>query len=216
MNDSRQAGAAPAGDGQAQIDDLVTRTAGLAEAADRAVEGLAPGGPGGELVDAVIQQLQGVSAECARIHGVLERAAALISPSGEGQPLAPPPQDAPPPPPPPEGSAPPPPAPPPPSAMPPPPPLSEMPPPPPPDAPPAVDSSPIAIPSDEYVARQTPDAVAYEGTGESAGPSEGIRLLATQMAVAGESIPDIENRLRTDFGVANADQVVRELFGPNA
>ena len=74
---------------------------------------------------------------------------------------------------------------------------------------------PIAIPSEQYVSGQTPEPVAYEGAGAPAAPSEGIRLLATQMAVAGESVADIEQRLRTDFGVTNADQVVRELFGPS-
>lgn len=63
---------------------------------------------------------------------------------------------------------------------------------------------------------EAPPAVAYPGTGKAEpadSPSDGIRLLATQMAMAGESIADIERRLRSDFGVRDAHLVVRELFG---
>lgn len=85
--------------------------------------------------------------------------------------------------------------------------------------------SPTAVPADQFTPPtpdQRPTTVSYPGTAapeqseESAlgrPPSEGIRLLATQMAVAGESREDIEHRLRSDFGVADADLVVRELFG---
>lgn len=61
-----------------------------------------------------------------------------------------------------------------------------------------------------------PMPVAYPGTGQTElaePPSEGIRLLATQMALSGESVADIERRLRSDFGVENAHLVVGELFG---
>ena len=43
--------------------------------------------------------------------------------------------------------------------------------------------------------------------------SDGVRLLATQMSVAGASTDEISLRLREDFGVPDADRLVRELFG---
>jgi len=43
--------------------------------------------------------------------------------------------------------------------------------------------------------------------------SEGVRLLATQMSVAGSSMDEIAARLREDFGVEDANGVVRQLFG---
>jgi len=48
----------------------------------------------------------------------------------------------------------------------------------------------------------------------SGGPhlSDGVRLLATQMSVAGASPEEIATRLHEDFGVADADRLVRELF----
>jgi hypothetical protein len=54
------------------------------------------------------------------------------------------------------------------------------------------------------------------GTGRPAGEphlSDGVRLLATQMSVAGASPDEIAMRLREDFGVPEADRLVRELFG---
>ena len=50
---------------------------------------------------------------------------------------------------------------------------------------------------------------------EAHGPhlSDGVRLLATQMSVAGASPDEIALRLREDFGVPDADRLVRELFG---
>jgi hypothetical protein len=198
------------------IEDLVARTSAVADASSRAVAGLPAGQD--ELVNAVISQLRSVNDECQRINGVLERVAAMIATPGE--PAEPPPPAAEPPPPPPPVVEPPPPPPPPPSAEPPPPPAVAEPPPPPPDPygpPPGgepPEPPPIAVPSSQFTG--TPEPVAYEGTGVEQGPpSEGIRLLATQMAVAGETVGDIERRLRTDFGVTNASQVVRELFGPS-
>jgi hypothetical protein len=44
-------------------------------------------------------------------------------------------------------------------------------------------------------------------------PSEGIRLLATQMAVAGSTQAEIEERLRIEFGVVDADAILYEVFG---
>lgn len=43
--------------------------------------------------------------------------------------------------------------------------------------------------------------------------SSGIRLLATQMSVAGAERDEIARRLREDFGVENSDRVVAQLFG---
>jgi hypothetical protein len=43
--------------------------------------------------------------------------------------------------------------------------------------------------------------------------SEGVRLLATQMSVAGSSVTEIARRLHDEFGVENSDLLVRELFG---
>lgn len=43
--------------------------------------------------------------------------------------------------------------------------------------------------------------------------SEGVRLLATQMSVAGASSDDIARRLHDDFGVEDADRLIAHLFG---
>ena len=43
--------------------------------------------------------------------------------------------------------------------------------------------------------------------------SEGVRLLATQMSVAGASSADIAKRLHNDFGVQDADRLIAQLFG---
>jgi hypothetical protein len=45
------------------------------------------------------------------------------------------------------------------------------------------------------------------------GTSEGVRLIATQMAVAGSSRAEIERRLRIQFGVSDADQALDDIFG---
>jgi hypothetical protein len=47
----------------------------------------------------------------------------------------------------------------------------------------------------------------------SGGTSEGVRLIATQMAIAGSTRSQIERRLRIQFGVADADQALDEIFG---
>lgn len=46
--------------------------------------------------------------------------------------------------------------------------------------------------------------------------SEGVRLLATQMSVAGASSDDIARRLHDDFGVEDADRLIAHLFGSRA
>jgi hypothetical protein len=45
------------------------------------------------------------------------------------------------------------------------------------------------------------------------GTSEGVRLIATQMAIAGSSRTEIERRLRIQFGVRDADQALDDIFG---
>jgi hypothetical protein len=44
--------------------------------------------------------------------------------------------------------------------------------------------------------------------------SEGLRLLAIQMAGAGTPRPEIAGRLRDEFGYANADKLLDEIFAP--
>lgn len=43
--------------------------------------------------------------------------------------------------------------------------------------------------------------------------SEGVKLLVTQMAVAGAGREEIEERLVSDFGISDPGTVLRELFG---
>ena len=43
--------------------------------------------------------------------------------------------------------------------------------------------------------------------------SEGVRLIATQMAIAGSSRSEIERRLRTEFGINDAARALDEIFG---
>jgi hypothetical protein len=47
----------------------------------------------------------------------------------------------------------------------------------------------------------------------SGGTSEGVRLIATQMAIAGSSRAEIEHRLRIQFGVVDASQALDDIFG---
>jgi hypothetical protein len=48
---------------------------------------------------------------------------------------------------------------------------------------------------------------------DEGGTSEGVRLIATQMAIAGSSRSEIENRLRIQFGVVDAEQALDDIFG---
>jgi hypothetical protein len=41
--------------------------------------------------------------------------------------------------------------------------------------------------------------------------SEGLRLLTTQMSVAGASRDEIAKRLRADFGVENAEPILKDM-----
>ncbi len=45
------------------------------------------------------------------------------------------------------------------------------------------------------------------------GPSQGLLLLATQMAVAGADREEIARRLREDFGVVDTDEVLTQALG---
>lgn len=47
-------------------------------------------------------------------------------------------------------------------------------------------------------------------------PSTGARLIATQMAVAGSSRPEIESRLRSEFGIDDAGPMLDSILGPQA
>jgi hypothetical protein len=58
------------------------------------------------------------------------------------------------------------------------------------------------------------DQTGFEGEDEPVRVSEGVRLLATQMSVAGASSADIARRLHNDFGVQDADRLIAHLFGP--
>jgi hypothetical protein len=46
-------------------------------------------------------------------------------------------------------------------------------------------------------------------------PSDGARLLAAQMAVAGSSREEIETRLRDEFGIQDAAPILDGILGPN-
>jgi hypothetical protein len=43
--------------------------------------------------------------------------------------------------------------------------------------------------------------------------SEGVRLVATEMAIAGSTRAEIEGRLRAEFGVQDPEPVLAEIFG---
>jgi hypothetical protein len=45
------------------------------------------------------------------------------------------------------------------------------------------------------------------------GTSEGVRLVATEMAIAGSTRAEIEGRLRAEFGVQDPEPVLAEIFG---
>ena len=47
-------------------------------------------------------------------------------------------------------------------------------------------------------------------------PTAGARLLATQMAVGGSSRAEIEQRLRSDFGIENAEEMLDGILGPES
>jgi hypothetical protein len=133
-------------------------------------------------------------------------------------PQAPPPQQPPPPvpqetPPPPQAQAAPPPV-----AAPPAPPMPQQAPPPPPPAPAAVPGPPpvpppaprAPAPAPPPPAPQPPPVAAGGGVADSR-VSEGARLLATQMAVAGSTRDEIAWRLREEFGIHDATAILDEI-----
>ena len=70
---------------------------------------------------------------------------------------------------------------------------------------------------DESAKTQAEVATPEDAQNPTKGPSsEGIRLLANQMAVAGSSRPEIERRLKEDFGVTDPDRILFDIFGPGA
>jgi hypothetical protein len=52
-----------------------------------------------------------------------------------------------------------------------------------------------------------------KGGGGTDGPSQGLLLLVTQMAVAGSDRNEIASRLRDEFGVKNTDEVLSRALG---
>jgi hypothetical protein len=82
---------------------------------------------------------------------------------------------------------------------------------PPPEGPPEPSPLPPRPPQEPYVERRR----APQGTdGAPAIPTAGARLLATQMAVAGSSRAEIERRLRNDFGIEDAEEMLNGILGP--
>jgi hypothetical protein len=75
--------------------------------------------------------------------------------------------------------------------------------PPPEQAPPAQQSTPPPAPP------------ADEQGGAAPSPSDGARLLAAQMAVAGSSREEIESRLRDEFGIEDAAPILDGILGPS-
>jgi signal transduction histidine kinase len=66
---------------------------------------------------------------------------------------------------------------------------------------------------DELAAHETSASPVHNPDSASGGTSEGVRLIATQMAIAGSSRAEIEHRLRIQFGVVDAGQALDDIFG---
>lgn len=79
-----------------------------------------------------------------------------------------------------------------------------------PEEPPPVAQAPAAEPPPPASRAQPwrPTTRAPEGV------SEGVRLIVTQMAVAGSGREEIEHRLRDEFNVANPRRAIDEVMGP--
>jgi hypothetical protein len=192
------------------------------------------------LIAAIAERIEGIEADCRRLAGIMSgfeglTAEAAAPPPAPVAPPAPPPAVAPPPPPPsaaPFSMPPPPSQPPMPPVLPPPPagPAATFPFPPPPPSeaylptpaddgeswPEPIGAPPSGIPEFAGEPEQAPAADREEAPSEPAEPvriSEGIRLLATQMSVAGASNREIARKLHDDFGVQNADALIAQLFG---
>lgn len=80
-----------------------------------------------------------------------------------------------------------------------------------PSAKPAKGARGRAKPPDEEASKPAAKAPAAKPVPEQL--SEGARLLATQMAVAGSSRDEITSRLRNDFGIADAESMLDAILG---
>jgi translation initiation factor IF-2 len=72
-------------------------------------------------------------------------------------------------------------------------------------------SAPARQPSTPDPPAATPPTAGRSAKSSGAGPSEGAILLATQMAVAGGSREQIEERLRNDFGIEDPGSILDGL-----
>lgn len=74
--------------------------------------------------------------------------------------------------------------------------------------------APVVAPEADEPTLEAESAAEAAADDEPVHVSEGVRLLATQMSVAGASTADIAKRLHNDFGVQDADRLIAHLFGP--
>jgi vacuolar-type H+-ATPase subunit H len=72
----------------------------------------------------------------------------------------------------------------------------------------AVESPPSGTPA------ASPSPTMPQGSPLGGAPSDGARLLAAQMAVAGSSREEIETRLRDEFGIQDAGPILDGILGP--
>jgi hypothetical protein len=80
------------------------------------------------------------------------------------------------------------------------------------DQPPAASSPPPPPPAPPVQQAPPPAQRAPAAAPQNAGPvSEGARLLATQMAIAGSSRDEISRRLRDEFGVLDPTAILNEI-----
>jgi hypothetical protein len=85
--------------------------------------------------------------------------------------------------------------------------------------PPRPQIAPAPEPEEFEAAEDAPEQLAEDlsdtpvPVSASGGTSEGVRLIATQMAIAGSSRAEIEHRLRIQFGVVDAGQALDDIFG---
>jgi len=83
------------------------------------------------------------------------------------------------------------------------------------EEPPRPELAPPRLPRPDYAAAGVgPLAARPDGGAPNRVPvPEGVRLIATQMAVAGSSRAEIERRLQRQFGIVDAASVLDEVFG---
>ncbi len=70
-----------------------------------------------------------------------------------------------------------------------------------------------ASPSADHPTETVGRADEEHGPAPPHGVSEGLRLIANQMANSGATRTEIEHRLRTQFGVRDAEQALDDIFG---